>query len=324
MKPKVLITCQIPFSGVDLLRHECEVVVFGDQPLPYELLLEKVAECQGVIGLATDRIDAAFFSAASCLKGYANYAVGHDNIDMAEATRRGIPVSNTPDVLTKATAELAWALLFAVARRVVETDRVMRTGEWPGMGPMLYIGSGVSGKTLGIFGSGRIGTAMARMSAGFGMRILYTNESGHRNEVLDQQLDGRLVDFDELLAESDFLSLHAPLNRETKHKFDAAAFGKMKDTAYVINTARGALIKEDDLVAALRSGEIAGAGLDVYEFEPRVTPGLTGLHNVVLVPHIGSATRAARSQMSLLAARNMLAMLSGKRAENCLNPEVYG
>ncbi len=323
MKPKVFITRQIPFAGVDLLRHECEVEVFGDQPLPYDLLLENVGECQGVIGLGTDQIDAAFFAAAPCLKGYANYAVAFDNIDMAAATSRGIPVSNTPDVLTKATAELAWALLFAVARRVVETDRVMRTGEWPGMGPMQYIGSGVSEKTLGIFGSGRIGTAMARMSAGFGMRVLYMNESGHRNDVLDGQLDGRLVEFDELLAESDFLSLHAPLTEQTRHRFDAAAFEKMKDTAYVINTARGALIKEDDLVAALRCGDIAGAGLDVYEFEPRVTPGLAGLHNVVLVPHIGSATRAARSQMSLLAARNLLAMLKGERAENCLNPEVY-
>ncbi len=323
MKPKVFITRQIPLAGVELLRKECEVEMFEDRPLPRELLLEKVADCQGVIGVLTDKIDAAFFDAAPNLKGYANYAVGFDNIDVAEATRRGVPVSNTPDVLTDATAELAWALLFAVARRVVETDKVMRSGQWNGWGPMQYIGGGVTGKTLGIFGAGRIGTAMAMMSKGYKMRVLYTKASGRRNEELDRELGAELVSMDELLAESDFISLHSPLTPESKHAFNAASFKKMKKTAYIINTARGPVIKEDDLVEALRTGEIAGAGLDVYEFEPKMVEGLAELANAVVLPHIGSATGTARDDMSLLTARNILAMLKNQRAETCLNPSIY-
>ncbi len=323
MKPKVFITRQIPLAGVELLRRECEVEMFEDRPLPRELLLKKVVDCQGVIGVLTDKINDEFFNAAPKLKGYANYAVGFDNIDVDEATRRGVPVSNTPDVLTDATAELAWALLFAVARRVVETDKVMRAGQWNGWGPMQYIGGGVTGKTLGIFGAGRIGTAMALMSKGYKMRVLYTKASGRRNELLDAELGAQLVSQDELLAESDFISLHAPLTAQTRHAFDATSFKKMKPSAYIINTGRGPVIKEDDLVAALDEGEIAGAGLDVYEYEPKMAAGLAELPNTVLLPHIGSATRSARDDMSLLAARNILAMLKGERAETCLNPSLY-
>ncbi|MCX5888307.1 MAG: D-glycerate dehydrogenase [Deltaproteobacteria bacterium] len=323
-KPKVFITRLIPREGIDLLKETCEVEINPqDRPLHREELLAQVADKDGVIGMLSDRIDAEFFDAAKALRGYANFAVGFDNIDVAEATRRNMPVSNTPGVLTQATAELAWALLFAVARRIVETDRIMRSGAWPGLGPLQFIGADVSGKTLGIVGGGRIGTAMALMSKGFQMRVLYTNTSGKENQTLQAELRARLVSLDELLAESDFISIHTPLTPATRHLFKAETFARMKPAAILINTARGPIIKEDDLVAALGSRTIAGAGLDVYEFEPQMTAGLADLNNAVVVPHIGSATSSSRAGMSLLAARNLLAMLQGEKPESCLNPEIY-
>jgi glyoxylate reductase len=323
-KAKVLITRLIPEAGIDLLRETCEVEINPeDRLLRREELLARVADKQGVLGQMGDRIDAEFFEAAKVLKGYANYAVGFDNIDVAEATRRKIPVSNTPGVLTLATAELAWSLLFAVARRIVETDRIMRSGQWPGWGPLQFLGLGVTGKTLGIVGAGRIGTAMALMSKGFRMRVLYTNTGGQENPTLKTELGARLVSMDELLAESDFISIHTPLTSATRHLFRAETFARMKPSAILINTSRGPVIKEDDLVAALRAGLIGGAGLDVYEFEPRLTEGLADLNNAVITPHTGSATTSSRTGMALLAARNLLAMLRGDRSESCLNPEVY-
>jgi glyoxylate reductase len=294
-----------------------------DAPVSRNELLKIVADCEGVIGLLTERIDAEFFDAAPKLKGYANYAVGFDNIDVPEATRRSMPVSNTPDVLTNATAECAWALLFAVARQVVPADRLMRSGEWPGWGPLQFIGGDVSGKTLGIVGAGRIGTAMARMSRGFNMPVLYTSSSNRRNEALESELNARLVSFEELLEASDYISLHTPLNPGTKHLFGADAFARMKPTACIINTGRGPVIDEQALLHALKTGEIAGAGLDVYENEPALTPGLAELENVVLLPHIGSGTASARADMAVLAARNLIAMLEGRKPETCLNPEIY-
>ena len=324
VKPKVYVTRLIPQAGLDLLQETCEVAVNPeDRPLTREELLANVADKHGVIGLMGDRIDAEFFDAARVLRGYANFAVGFDNIDVAEATRRRIPVSNTPGVLTLATAELAWALLFAVARRVVETDRIMRSGTWPGWGPRQFLGLGVTGKTLGIVGAGRIGTAAALMSKGFGMQVLYTNVSGQENQTLKAELGARLVSFGELAAESDFISIHTPLTPATRHLFRAETLARLKPTAILINTARGPVIKEDDLAAALSSRQIAGAGLDVYEFEPRMAEGLAGLDNAVLTPHIGSATTSSRTGMARLAARNLLAMLRGERPESCLNPEIY-
>jgi glyoxylate reductase len=321
-RPRIFVTRRIPEAGLTRLRAGFDVVVNpDDRPLTTEELHRGIADADAVIGLLTDRIDAAFFDAAPNLKGYANYAVGYDNIDVAEATRRGIPVSNTPDVLTMATAELAWALLFAVARRVVETDAVMRSGAWTGWGPLQFIGADVSGRTLGIVGAGRIGTAMARMSSGFGMRVLYTSSSS-RNEELERDLGARRVDFDALLRESDFISIHTPLRPSTRHLFNADAFRRMKNTAILINTGRGPVIKEDDLVAALRSGEIGGAGLDVYETEPRMAEGLKDCPNTVLLPHIGSATHSTRDNMALLAAENIEAMLAGTKPPTILNPEV--
>jgi glyoxylate reductase len=323
-KPKVLVTRLIPQAGLDLLQETCDLEINPeDRPLPRAELLARVADKQGVLGQMVDRIDAEFFEAAKVLKGYANYAVGFDNIDVAEATRRRIPVSNTPGVLTLATAEAAWALLFAVARRVVETDKIMRSGTWPGWGPMQFHGQEVTGKTLGIVGAGRSGTAMALMSKGFQMRVLYTNTSGKENQTLKTELGARLVSFDELVAGSDFISIHTPLTPATRHLFRAETFARMKPTAILINAARGPVIKEDDLVDALRERRISGAGLDVYEFEPRMTEGLASLDNAVLLPHIGSATTSSRTGMALLAARNLLAMLKGDKPETCLNPEIY-
>lgn len=323
-RPKVYVTRQIPEEGLALLRQVAEVEVNPvDAPVSRTELLEIIADCQGVIGLLTERIDAEFFDAAPKLKGYANYAVGFDNIDVPEATRRSMPVSNTPDVLTNATAECAWTLLFAVARKVIPADRTMRSGEWPGWGPLQFIGGDVSGKTLGIVGAGRIGTAMARMSRGFDMPVLYTSSTNRRNEVLESELNARLVSFEELLEASDYISLHAPLNPGTRHLFGADAFARMKRTACIINTGRGPVIDEQALLHALKTGEIAGAGLDVYENEPALTPGLAELENVVLLPHIGSGTASARADMAVLAARNLIAMLEGRKPETCLNPEIY-
>jgi glyoxylate reductase len=315
----------IPEAGIALLAETCDVEVNPqDRPLTREELLANVRGRQGVIGLLTDRIDSAFFDAAAEIKGYANYAVGFDNIDIPEATRRKVPVSNTPDVLTDATAEMAWALLFAVARRVVESDQVMRSGAWSGWGPLQFMGGDVTGKTLGILGAGRIGTAMAMMSKGFRMKVLYTDSSPDKtNPILEKELGATRVDFGKLLEQSDFISIHVPLRPETHHLFNAAAFKKMKKTAYLINTARGPVIEEADLVEALKNNDIAGAGLDVYEFEPKMAEGLAALKNVVTAAHTGSATGSARKNMAILAARNLLAMLSGKRPPTCLNPEIY-
>lgn len=324
-KHRVYVTRMIPEAGIELLRETCDVEVNPeDRPLTRTELLQNVRGRQGVIGLLTDQIDMAFFDAAAEIKGYANYAVGFDNIDIREATRRGVPVSNTPDVLTDATAEMAWALLFAVARRVVESDKVMRSGAWSGWGPLQFIGGDLTGKTLGILGAGRIGTAMALMSKGFRMKVLYTDSSAEKtNPVLEKELGAQRVSFEALLEQSDFISIHVPLRPETRHLFDAKAFKKMKKTAYLVNTARGPVINEADLVAALKDKEIAGAALDVYEFEPKMTKGLAALDNVVTAAHTGSATVSARKNMAILAARNLLAMLSGKRPPTCLNPEIY-
>ena len=318
---KVVVTRSIPEAGLALLRATCAVWVNPeDRPLSREELLGQARDADGVIGLLTDRIDAGFFDAAPRLRGYANYAVGFDNIDVPEATRRGIPVSNTPDVLTIATAELAWALLFAVARRVVESDGVLRTGTWSGWGPLQFIGQEITGKTLGIFGPGRIGAAMAGMARGFAMPVVYCARSRH--EALERECGARRLSFPELLAQSDIVSIHAPLTPQTRHAFDAAALAAMKPTAILINTARGPIIDEAALVAALAAGRLAGAGLDVYEFEPRLVAGLRELPNVVITPHIGSATVTAREGMASLAARNLLAMLDGATPPTCLNPEV--
>ena len=322
-KFNVYVTRLIPVEGLTLLREACNVEINPeDRPLTREELLQNVRGRDGVITLLTDRIDGEVMDAAKGIKGFANYAVGFDNLDVKAATERKIPLSNTPGVLTLATAEMAWTLLFAVARRLIESDRVMRSGTWHGWGPMQFIGGDVTGKTLGIVGAGRIGTAMALMSKGFAMRVLYTDEVA--NPVLEKDLGARKVPFEELLRESDFVSVHVPLMPATRHLFNAKTLALMKPTAYLINTSRGPVIHEAELVEALRGNVIAGAALDVYEFEPKMVPGLAELTNVVLAPHTASATRSSRSGMSVKAATNLLAMLRGERPPDCLNPEIYG
>ncbi len=322
-KYKVLVTRRIPEEGLTLLSPDCDIELNPhDRPMTRPELLSAAADKDGVLCLLNDKIDAEFFDAAPKVRGLANYAVGYDNMDVAEATKRRVPLSNTPDVLTAATADMAWALLFAVARRVVESDTVMRSGKWPGWGPMQFIGGDITGATLGIVGAGRIGAAMAARSKGFCMKVLYTD--ARRNEAFEKEVGARFVDFDELLGQSDYVSVHVPLLPGTRHLFNYEAFGKMKRTAYLINTARGPVLDEAALVKALKDGLIAGAGLDVYEREPAMTEGLATLANVVLTPHTASATIASRRGMAMKAATNLLAMLRGQKAPDCLNPGIYG
>ncbi len=319
----VFITRKLPDIAEKTLRSAGHQVVVAQQdgPLAREEFLQGVADADAVITLLTDKVDSAAMDAAGTIKGFANYAVGFDNMDVPAATQRGIPLSNTPGVLTSATAEMAWALLFAACRRVVESDGIMRSGKWPGWGPMQFIGGDVAGRTLGVVGAGRIGTAMAMKSRGFEMPVLYTDEN--HNETLERELDARKVDFDTLVGESDFISIHVPLMPSTRHLFDRNVFRKMKTTAYLINTARGPVVHEAELVEALRTGEIAGAGLDVYEYEPEMVDGLAALDNVVITPHTASATEDSRNGMAELAARNILAMLNGTVPKTCLNPGVF-
>lgn len=321
-RPNVYVTRLIPEEGLDLLRASCDVEINPhDRPLTRDELLKAVRGRDGVVCLLTDKIDAEVMDAAKGAKGFANCAVGYDNLDLAAAAERRLPLSNTPGVLTLATAEMAWALLFSAARRIVESDKVMRSGEWSGWGPLQFIGGDVSGRTLGVVGAGRIGAAMALMSKGFGMEVLYCD--GSQNAALEKELGARRVPFEELLRRSDFVSLHVPLNPATRHLLNARTLALMKPTAYLINTSRGPVVNEAELADALRRGVIAGAGLDVYEFEPAMAPGLAELPNVVTAPHTASATRSSRSGMSLKAAKNLLAMLAGEVPPDCLNPEIY-
>ena len=318
----VYVTRRIPEPGIDLLRRShAEVEVNPhDRALAREELLGAVRGRDGILCQLGDRIDAEVMDAASGCKVFSNYAVGYDNADVAEATRRGIAVCNTPDVLTDATADLAWALLFAVARRVVEGDAITRSGKFGGWGPMTMLGGDVTGKTLGILGAGRIGTAMALKSRGFRMRVLYAHPRA--NETLERELDARRVDVDALFRESDFVSIHVPLRESTRHLVTACLLALMNPAAVLINTARGAVVDERALVEALKNRRIAGAGLDVYENEPKLSPGLAELPNVVLTPHVGSATIETRTRMAVLAAQNLLDVLEHRRPQAILNPEV--
>jgi len=320
----IYVTRQIPDAGVDLLRRQCEVVEVNpeDRALTREELLRAVAGRDGVLWLLTDRSDAEVVDAAKGCKVFANYAVGYDNIDVDAATERGIAVTNTPGVLTDATADLAWALLFSVARRVVEADRYTREGKFRGWGPMLFLGGDITGRTLGIVGAGRIGQAVARRSVGFGMKVLYTNPSPRPE--LEREIGARRVELDELLRRADFVSIHTPLTEETRHLVGKRELGLMKSTAYLINTSRGPVVDERALVEALREKRIAGVGLDVYENEPELAPGLAELDNVVLLPHLGSASVQTRTRMAEMAAHNLLAVLSGEVPGNLVNEEVLG
>lgn len=318
---KVFVTRAIPEEGLNLLRKYCEVEVSPyDRMLTKEELLEKVQGKNAVITQLTDKVDKEFFEAAKEVKIVANYAVGFDNIDLEEATRRGVYITNTPDVLTNATAELAWALLFATARRVVESDKFMRAGKFQGWAPMLFLGKGVTGKTLGIIGAGRIGQAFAKMAKGFDMKILYTARSPKKE--FEEETGAQYVDLDTLLKESDFVSIHVPLTPETRHLIGEKELKLMKKSAILINTGRGPVVDEKALVKALKNKDIYAAGLDVYEREPLLEEELAQLDNVVMLPHIGSATEEARRDMSILVAQNIIDVIEGRVPRTLVNKDV--
>ena len=324
MSFKVYVTRQIPEEGINLLKKFCRMVEVNphDSPLTYDELLMQVKGRDAILTMLSDRIDERLMSEAKSLKVIANYAVGYDNIDIKAATAKGIVVTNTPGVLTDSTADMAWALLFSIARRIVEGDKVTRVGKFVGWAPMFLLGRDVVGKTLGIIGAGRIGTAMAMRSRGWCMKVLYTTQS-NRNTVLEEMLGAKRVNLETLLTESDFISIHTPLTEKTRHLIGAKEFSMMKKTVYLINTGRGAVVNEEALVNALKNKQIAGAGLDVYEEEPKLKPGLAELDNVVLSPHLGSATIETRTKMAIMAAENIIAVLNGQKPKNCVNPEVF-
>lgn len=312
----VYVTREIPAVGLEMLRTACRRVEVSphDRTLTRAEFLSEIRGRDGVLCQLTDKIDdEAFDAAGPQCRVFANFAVGYNNIDVPAAKRRGIAVTNTPGVLTEATADLAWALILSVARRVVEGDKFFRTGKWNGYGPLQYLGRDVAGATLGIVGAGRIGSATARRASGFRMQVLYT--SRHRNPELDA-VGGRHVELDTLLRESDFVSVHVALTPETQHLIGPRELSLMKRTAYLVNTSRGPVVDEAALVAALREGRIAGAGLDVYENEPIPAPGLIELDQVVCIPHLGSATVATRDKMATMAAGNLLAVLRGETPPN--------
>ena len=287
-------------------------------------LLEALGEASALISLLSVRVDQALLAAAPRLRVVANFATGHDNVDVPAATRRQVVVTNTPDVLTEATADFAFALLLAAARRVVEGDRLVRGGAWTGWAPGLLLGADVAGATLGIIGMGRIGQAVARRARGFSMRILYTSRPDRPDDAAGTAaLGATRVGMDELLAGADFISLHCPLTPRTRHIIDGPAIAAMKPGAILINTARGACVDEVALAEALAAGRIAGAGLDVFAEEPVVHPALLTCDRVVLAPHAGSATTTARRRMAETCARAVRAVLDGRVPETVVNPEVY-
>ncbi|MGE5648500.1 MAG: 2-hydroxyacid dehydrogenase [Acidobacteriota bacterium] len=306
-------------EAVELLRQAAEVdYVDSDDGLPPGELTSRARGKQGVVSQLTDRFDAAQIAKLEDVRVIANVAVGFDNVDLEAATRNGIVVTNTPDVLTDTTADLAFALLLAAARRIPEAHRFVHSGKWRRWTIDLLAGRDVHHKTLGIFGMGRIGQAVARRGRGFSMRVLY-HDARRAPEALERELGLEFADKDRLLAEADFVSLHVPLTESTRHMIGAAEFARMKRTAILVNTARGPIVDEPALAQALKVGTIAAAGLDVFEHEPRVDPLLLELDNVVLAPHIGSASMETRRKMSLVAAENCLAALEGRRPPNALN-----
>jgi len=311
---RVFVTTNLPDPGIGpLVAAGLDVDHRAvDGPPSRDELLAGVAEADGLICMLTERVDEDLLAAAPALKVVANYAVGFDNVDLDAATRRGVIVTTTPDVLTEATAELAWTLLLATARRVVEGDALVRSGRWTTFSPTTLLGAPVAGRTLGIVGLGAIGAAVARRARGFDMQVLYTNRG--TNPVAEAELGATRVELTELLRRSDFVSIHAPLNDDSRHLIDADALAHMRPTAILVNTGRGPVVDEDALVAALRSGAIAGAGLDVYEREPTLADGLAELSNVVLLPHIGSATTDARGAMVQLCCENVIEVLAGRPA----------
>ncbi len=321
-KPKLLSTHKL-FEAPRKLLDEHFEVDYWEQPErpPRAEVLARVADKEALICLLTEKINEELLDAAPKLRIVSNVAVGFDNIDIAACTRRKIVATNTPGVLDETTADFAWTLLMAVARRLIEGDQLTRSGAWAGWNLDQLCGADVWGKTLGLVGFGRIGRAVARRAAGFGMRIIYNDAIPVAPEVA-KQFNAEFVERDKLFAEADFVSVHVPLLPETRHLISAAQLAKMKKTAFLINTSRGPVVDEAALVAALETREIAGAALDVYEHEPKVHSGLVGRKDVVLAPHISSASLATRTKMAMMAAENCVARFAGKKPPNALNPEI--
>ncbi|MEX0682011.1 MAG: D-glycerate dehydrogenase [Dehalococcoidia bacterium] len=321
-RPRVFVTRNLPGNALDLLRDACSVTVWpGEMPPSPDDLRREAASAHGLVTLLTDRVDDALLAAAPQLVAVSNMATGFDNIDVAAASQHLVLVARTPGVLTETSADLAFGLLLAAARRIAEGDRYVRAGKWRTWGPETMLGPDVHGATLGIVGLGRIGTAVARRAAGFGMRTLY--HSRERKQDAERELGAEYASLDELLRESDFVSLHSALTNETRGLIGARELGLMKPTAILVNTARGPLVDQAALYEALRSGTIAGAALDVTDPEPLPadSPLLT-LENIVITPHIASASVATRSEMARLAAENLLACVRGEVNENVVNAEI--
>lgn len=324
-RPRVFVARRLPEEGLGPIRAACDATVWEDElPPPRDELLRAVAGCDGILTLLTDRVDAELLDRAGPqLRVVSNYAVGFDNISAADATARGIPVGNTPGVLTETTADLAFALLMAAARRLPEGDRYVRAGRWRTWGPLLLLGSDVHGATLGVVGFGRIGQAMARRARGFEMTVLYYDVVRQPPE-LEAELGASFKPLEELFAQSDFVSLHVNLTPETRHLVNRERLRLMKPTSVLVNTARGPVVDQRALYEALRDGVIAAAALDVTDPEP-IAPDdpLLSLDSCLVVPHIASASRATRAKMAEMAAANLIAGVRGERLPTCVNPEVY-
>ena len=322
MKTRILITGNLPENVILPLKEKYEMEMNQeDRPMDRQELLLRVKDKQGLLPMLSDSINEEVLNCAPHLKMIANFGVGYNNIDVRLATARGIMVSNTPGVLTDATAELAFTLMLSVSRRLVEGDRMVREGRFKFWAPMLFLGREVTGKTLGIIGMGKIGKAIAVRARAFDMRILYHNRK-RINSKEEENMRVEYVDLKTLLKESDFVSLNVPLTEETKHLIGKNELSLMKSTAFLINTSRGPVIDEKALVEVLRARKIGGAGLDVYENEPSLTPGLTELDNVILLPHVGSGTLETRIKIGTLAVENLIAGLEGRTPPNFVNPEV--
>lgn len=314
---RIMITRRIPPPAENMLRAAgFAVETLSDElPPPRATLLSRIGGAAALSATLSERVDDALLDAAGpSLRVVANFAVGFDNIDLDACRRRGVRVTNTPGVLTEATADIAWTLILAAARRVVEGDRLVRSGGWSGWTPRQLLGLELNGSTIGILGAGRIGTAVARRAAGFGMKILYTHP--RRNEEIESRFAAKRVELDALLRESDVVTLHIPMRPENRHLLNAGRLSTLKPGAILINTARGAILDEIGLVELLRTRRIRAAGFDVYENEPQLSPGLSELPNVVLLPHLGSATDATRERMSRMVADNILAVLAGNEPPN--------
>ena len=317
----VFITRQIPQVGIDLLKKSHTVKVYPkDQVIPRKELLAAAKWADALLSMLTDKIDKELMD-NSKLKVIANYAVGFNNVDVKTATEKKIPVTNTPGVLTDAVAEHTIALMLAVSKRIVESDKYLRTGKYKSWAPLLLLGTQLKGKTLGVIGLGRIGSEVAAKAQAMGMKIIYYDIKADKE--FEKKFQAKFLSVPELLKISDFVSIHVPLLPTTTHLLSTKEFSMMKKTAYLINTSRGPVIDEKALVIALQKKQIAGAGLDVFEFEPELVPGLSKLDNIVITPHTASATIEARSAMAEMAAKNIMEVLAGRPGATTVNPEVY-